>query len=91
MAIIRTECRFLSFIILFKIILNAEGARLQRIPRTDLLPNAQGKGPWDLLWEDDFDVFDPSKWNYQLYDGCQYGIDTCGWGNDELVSNLWMQ
>ena len=36
------------------------------------------------MWKDDFDHFDETKWGYQLYDGCQYGV--CNWGNGEMVS-----
>jgi len=37
-----------------------------------------------LLWEDNFDSgtqLNPEFWNYELGDGCDYGI--CGWGNNE--------
>ena len=40
-----------------------------------------------LIWEDEFDVDglpDPSKWHYDLGDGCSNGVDLCGWGNSEL-------
>lgn len=38
---------------------------------------------YKLSWNDEFDDLNSlSKWNYELYNGCQYGI--CGWGNNEL-------
>ena len=36
---------------------------------------------WDLVWSDEFDFFDPSKWEYQYEDGCSLGV--CAWGNKE--------
>lgn len=43
---------------------------------------------WCILWEDDFskeeDTLDPSIWEYETGNGCQYGNDLCGWGNQEL-------
>ncbi|VUD66076.1 Glucan endo-1,3-beta-glucosidase A1 [Thalassocella blandensis] len=41
-----------------------------------------GKG--DLIWEDNFDTFDADIWTKDTGDGCQYGNDMCGWGNQEL-------
>lgn len=38
---------------------------------------------WNMIWQDEFDTFDPTRWAFQLYDGAQYGID--GWGNQEVV------
>lgn len=37
-----------------------------------------------LLWSDEFNGsgLDPSKWSYQVGDGCDLGI--CGWGNNEV-------
>ncbi|KAL4553472.1 hypothetical protein Ndes2526B_g03322 [Nannochloris sp. 'desiccata'] len=37
---------------------------------------------WNMLFEDNFNTFDASKWSYQLYDGYQYGIGD--WGNQQL-------
>ncbi|MFZ6001950.1 MAG: glycoside hydrolase family 16 protein [Bacteroidota bacterium] len=39
---------------------------------------------WKLVWSDEFDgkgAPDPSKWDYDLGDGCP---NVCGWGNNEL-------
>ena len=36
---------------------------------------------WDLVWSDEFDFFDPSKWEHQYEDGCSLGV--CAWGNKE--------
>jgi len=41
---------------------------------------------WNLVWSDDFDgvagaSVDPTKWSFDLGDGCSAGI--CGWGNNE--------
>lgn len=37
---------------------------------------------WHLLWEDDFDSFQSSKWEVQLGNGCSYSppntYDMCG-------------
>lgn len=41
---------------------------------------------WKLLWQDEFEFFDRSKWEYQYEDGCGYGI--CRWGNNEEVSGF---
>lgn len=40
--------------------------------------------PFTLVWEDDFegDALNLDDWNFELGDGCDYGI--CGWGNQEL-------
>ncbi len=39
---------------------------------------------YELVWADEFDgsAVDPSKWEFQLGDGSQFGIP--GWGNNEL-------
>lgn len=39
---------------------------------------------YELVWSDEFDgeAIDPTKWSYDLGDGCDRGI--CGWGNNEL-------
>jgi len=39
-----------------------------------------------LVWNDEFDQpsIDSEKWSYEIGDGCQYGPDLCGWGNNEL-------
>lgn len=41
---------------------------------------------FDLVWSDEFEgtEIDPSKWSYDLGDGCQISQDLCGWGNNEL-------
>ena len=36
-----------------------------------------------MLFEDNFDFFDANKWQYQLYDGWQYGVGD--WGTGELT------
>jgi len=41
--------------------------------------------PTKLIWSDEFNVDgtpDPSKWSYDIGDGCDIGL--CGWGNNEL-------
>lgn len=42
--------------------------------------------PWCLLWEDNFsnDTLNTDIWEFELGDGCQYGNNLCGWGNQEL-------
>lgn len=39
-----------------------------------------------LVWWDDFDgaELDDSKWTHQTGDGCDQGVNLCGWGNNEL-------
>jgi len=37
-----------------------------------------------LIFEENFDSFNPSHWNVVTGDGCQFGPDLCGWGNQEL-------
>ena len=41
---------------------------------------------YQMVWSDEFDgnEIDVSKWSYELGDGCQYGENLCGWGNNEL-------
>ena len=42
--------------------------------------------PSTLLWEDEFNVDglpDPTKWSYDLGDGCDIGL--CNWGNSEVA------
>jgi beta-glucanase (GH16 family) len=48
------------------------------------LAAAQCPKGYKLAWGDEFDSAATSftKWNYELFNGCQYGI--CGWGNNEL-------
>lgn len=41
----------------------------------------RGTSKWDLLWADEFEFFDPAKWEYQYEDGCSMGV--CQWGNKE--------
>lgn len=50
------------------------------IPGGDLAPDSL----WTLVWADEFDgtQLDPSRWSFQVGDGCD--IDLCGWGNNEL-------
>lgn len=43
----------------------------------------KGESGWKKIWSDEFDFFDPSKWEYQLEDGCKLGV--CNWGNKEKV------
>ena len=41
--------------------------------------------PTKLIWSDEFNADgapDPSKWSYDIGDGCDIGL--CGWGNNEL-------
>ena len=42
---------------------------------------------YQLVWSDEFDGFgvDPSKWTFQIGDGCP---SLCGWGNNELQHYL---
>jgi len=39
-----------------------------------------------LVWSDEFDgmQIDMEKWSYDTANGCQFGQDLCGWGNNEL-------
>ena len=37
-----------------------------------------------LLWEENFNSLNTGHWNLVEGDGCQYGSDLCGWGNQEL-------
>ena len=44
------------------------------------------RNDWALVWSDEFDGpagarVDPTKWSYDIGDGCARGI--CGWGNNE--------
>jgi beta-glucanase (GH16 family) len=41
---------------------------------------------YELVWSDEFDgnEIDQLKWSYDTADGCQFGQDLCGWGNNEL-------
>ena len=43
-------------------------------------------GDCTLVWEDNFDgtAVDPLKWEFENGNGCQYGQNLCGWGNNEL-------
>lgn len=38
----------------------------------------------ELLFEENFDSFNPNRWNRIEGNGCQYGPQLCGWGNQEL-------
>ncbi len=40
----------------------------------------------ELLWADEFDgsSLNTDNWVYEIGDGCQYGNDLCGYGNQEL-------
>lgn len=46
----------------------------------------KGESGWKKIWSDEFDFFDPSKWEYQLEDGCKLGV--CNWGNREKVCDF---
>ena len=37
---------------------------------------------YSLIWSDEFDFIDTSKWEFMIGNGCEY--DICGWGNNEL-------
>lgn len=37
-----------------------------------------------LIFEDNFDTLNPQYWTPNSGNGCQYGADLCGWGNQEL-------
>ncbi|WP_440905995.1 di-heme oxidoredictase family protein [Catenovulum sp. SX2] len=39
-----------------------------------------------LIWQDEFDTLNTNVWNVVEGNGCQYGPDLCGWGNQELQS-----
>ena len=49
-------------------------------PTGSPVENSCGDG-WRVLFEDNFENFDESKWSFQMYDGWQYNIG--GWGNNE--------
>ncbi|MBN8430392.1 thrombospondin type 3 repeat-containing protein [Microbulbifer salipaludis] len=38
----------------------------------------------EILWEENFNEISASTWNLVEGDGCAYGADLCGWGNQEL-------
>jgi beta-glucanase (GH16 family) len=38
----------------------------------------------NVIWEDNFESFNPDYWNIDIGDGCEE--DLCGWGNQELQS-----
>lgn len=58
-------------------------------PMQTVVPAPTSSGPadlcassnWSMIWNDEFEFFDPSKWSYQLYDGFQIGLGE--WGNNE--------
>jgi beta-glucanase (GH16 family) len=39
-----------------------------------------------MVWNDEFDgeFINLEKWSYDTADGCQFGPNLCGWGNNEL-------
>nr|WP_010130640.1 di-heme oxidoredictase family protein [Microbulbifer agarilyticus] len=37
-----------------------------------------------ILWEENFNDLNTSTWNVVEGDGCAYGANLCGWGNQEL-------
>jgi beta-glucanase (GH16 family) len=41
---------------------------------------------YNLVWQDEFDgsSIDESKWSFDIGDGCDLGVNLCGWGNNEL-------
>lgn len=52
--------------------------------KTNATPSPRkGGSTWKKIWSDEFDFFDPSKWEYQEEDGCKLGV--CHWGNKEKV------
>ena len=40
------------------------------------------------VWADEFDgsALNPDNWTYEIGDGCDLGVNLCGWGNNELQS-----
>lgn len=38
----------------------------------------------NLIFEENFDTLNSDRWNVIEGDGCQYGPNLCGWGNQEL-------
>jgi beta-glucanase (GH16 family) len=55
-------------------------------PTGNTTPTPQPTTTWTQVWSDEFDgaagtLVDPTKWNYDLADGCTAG--NCGWGNNE--------
>ena len=49
-----------------------------RVSEDELLIDVQ-----EIIWEDEFDAFNPEYWNKDVGNGCP---DLCGWGNQELQS-----
>lgn len=37
-----------------------------------------------IIWEENFNSLNTSTWNYVLGNGCDLGVNMCGWGNFEL-------
>ena len=51
----------------------------------DTFPVSEGD-ELTLVFSEEFDgpEIDPEVWFFESADGCQYGVDLCGWGNNEL-------
>ena len=69
--------RFLLPQVLFVLLVVLPASRGRR----DLNPSKSSTQGWHLIWSDEFDFFDGSKWEYQYEDGCSLGV--CAWGNKE--------
>lgn len=64
----------------------AAAAALACTSSTASIVSTQPPTKWVQVWSDEFDGaagarIDPSKWRYEIADGCAEGI--CGWGNNE--------
>lgn len=62
------------------IVKDAQGNTSQDTLKVIVGNNEIGK----VIWEDNFESFNPDYWNIDIGDGCEE--DLCGWGNQELQS-----
>ena len=85
--------RGLFFLMLLGVFMQCGGDDDMAMPQNTLIegepvitvhPSANPDIPFTLVWEENFDgdSLNMEDWNFELGDGCDYGI--CGWGNQEL-------